>query len=849
MRRFLRRLAYLFRRSAIDAQIREEMDFHRAMLARRGAEGGFGNATLAREDARAVWIAPWFESVGQDIRYGVRSLRHARSFTLTALGALGVAIGLNTSLFTTFNAVMLRRWPVPDAGRMVTVSGSPQRPAISIAEYSFLASSSRTFEGLFITRCLDGVISGCTLHVDDDPLEAEFVSGNYFDVLRLAPRFGDGLHTSGAPTGSAVAVISDAVWRTRFSADPGVAGRIIRLDDVPFTIGGVAPPGFMGTLVSRTDVWIPLAASASLRPDHIFDDGKREGLVSGRLAAGALRAQAEAELSALRGSFHAGERDPRPPVQLVDATGFPGAGRRTIAVSLFALMQLATVLVLLLACANVGNLLLARAAARRREIAIRLAIGAGRARILRQLLTECGLLSAFAAAIGLTIAYELPRAIVARIAGPLAFRLEPDTSVLAYAVGMSVLACAAFGLAPAWHATGARSRLLSCGGPAAPQLRIAGLPLRSILLATQVGIAVVLLIGAGLLVRGVRTATSADPGFDMRDVSVITLTLPASYETPRVRAFARQVLDRVTPAVMGPAMGFADTEPFGAEGRLWLTVTGPDGRSEDVLVVDASAGYFATLGIPILLGRGFEPVDTTDGGVLVNETMAHEFWPLAPALGQRLTADGPRHIVGIVKDVRHYPFAVRTTFPTIYLPIDGRTVPRILARHLPAASAQAIAVMAREIEPRARVTIEPLDARLTARLAQSRVSAMLAGAVGILGVILAALGVFSVFAYSVEQRTPDIGIRMALGARPAHVLRTVLAGGGGPLAAGLAAGLAVSLPAARLLQRFLYGLSPFDPLTYAAVAAVLSIAAAAAVVFPARTAARVDPVVALKGCE
>jgi len=838
MANIFRRIAYLIGRRRRDADLAEEMEFHRSL----SGSSAFGNATLAHEDARAIWISPSIESVTQDLRYAARSLWRDKAFTLVSLGALAAAIGLTTSLFSAFNGVMWRPWPVPDADRVVTLLGPAPQSAFSISEYAYLSASARTFDGLLISRCIDGVISACAVRVDDAAMNAEFVSRHYFDILRVALDRGAGLHLLDAPTGAAIAVLSDAAWRTRFNADPAIVGRVIRVDEVPFTVAGVVQPGFSGTQIDRKDIWIPIDAMPRLRPHYVFDDAKRFATISGRLAAGVTRAQAEAEIDTLSRQFHAGDGASRGRVRLTDATFLPAPGTRTRAVSVFGLMMLAVVLVLILACANVGNLLLARASARRREVAVRLAIGASRARILRQLLTECLLLSSIAVVPALALSYWLPGVILERLAGSVSFRLEPDARVFALSIAVALLTCLGFGLAPALAASRLRSPMASLGRREAHGPGV-GVRLRSLLLAAQVAIAFVLLVNAGLLVRGVREVAVAEPGFDMRGVSVISFELPASYETARVRAFARHVLDDVT--VRGTASAFADNAPFGVADRMWVSVRSGDHRSEDVLGVEVSASYFDTLGIPVLSGRGFARGEGRQA-VLVNESMAREFWPGASPLGRVLTWNGERVVVGVVKDVRHYPFAPRTIFPTVYSPIDGRTVPQILVRRLDPGSVQAVAAFVRQLEPRVRVSVAPLARNLDDRLTRSRVGAGLASAVGVLGLLLAAVGVFSVFAYTVEQRRSEIGIRIALGARSAQIVRALLASNGVALAGGTVCGLAMSAATGRLVRGFLYGLSPLDPWAYGTVAATLAVAGVVATLAPARKATRIDPAVALR---
>ena len=370
----------------------------------------------------------------------------------------------------------------------------------------------------------------------------------------------------------------------------------------------------------------------------------------------------------------------------METSFFANQGRRVAAGSVLSLMLLAVLLVLALACANVGNLLLARGAARRREMAVRLAIGASRNRIVRQLITESLMLSTLASALGLALAYWLPRVLLAQVAGPLSFAVQPDGRVLLCALGLAVASCFGFGLAPALQVSRVSVANALKGRAFAAASRI---PLRSILLAAQVAIAIVLVLNAGLIVRGVRSAADASPGFDMTDVSVVSFELPASYETPRRRAFARQMLADAPPLMAGHASGFADIVPFGTGGRMWAPILDAKGQDAAVVALETSPGYFETLGIPIVLGRNFLPGDMLEKAAIVNESMARDLWPDGSPIGRTVVSAGTAHrVVGVARDVRHHAFAIRATLPTMYTSIDGRTVPQMLVRHLDAAATQ-----------------------------------------------------------------------------------------------------------------------------------------------------------------
>jgi len=873
MLRLVRRVIHCVHSRRPDVDLAAEMEFHRALKQRQLEESGvpqaeaayasrraLGNTTLAREDARAVWIWPSLESVWQDVVYALRSLRRDPGFTLVALVALGGAIGVNTSLFTTFNAFMWRTWPVNDPARLVTLVDQNSRATFSLAERDYFAHYSRTLSGLIATRCLDGLSEGCTLKLDDADVSVDFVTPNYFRVLGIGMSggggFGDDLASG---TAVPIVVLSDRAWRTRFGSARDIIGRSISLDDVRFTIVGVAAAGFNGTTLDQKDLWIPIAAMPLLRPDAVFDDVKRTAAVSGRLIDGVSVAQVGAELSALSRQFRADRALNPVDVHLIEPTFFPNPLKRRNSDGVFKLMLVAVLLVLGLACANVGNLLLARSAARRREIAARLALGASRRRIVRQLLTESLVLSLAACAVGIFIAFELPSALLTRLAGqPLAIPMNPDGRVLGYAVALAVIACFGFGLMPSLHASRAEISTALKDRSAVPGMRI---PLRALLLALQIAISIVLLVSGGLIVRGVRQASVQDPGFDMRDVSVVSFELPASFETTRKRSFALQVLTNLPAIAAGRSFGFADIGPFMQADRMWTTARVPGARAsreDDALIVEVSSGYFDALGIPIVAGRNFESADTRRDVMLISESMARRLWSGESAVGRTLElGDGPkqasshtgdRQIVGVVKDVNTYYGNVTTAFPTVYLPIAGRTIPRLIVRHLDSGFTQAIAAFTQRIEPRSRLVVTSVSANLDRRLAPSVVAAWTAGVLGLLAAILAGIGVFSVFAYAVEQRTSEVGIRLALGARPAQVVWSLLGSNAGSVALGVAFGGAGAIVASQVLRSQLHGLSPFDPIAYAGVAVVLTVIAGAATIVPARRATRIDPIAALR-CE
>ena len=871
MLKIARKIIHIVGYRRADRDLVDELEFHRA-LTQQHLEGSgvppldaacasrraLGNTTLAREDARAVWIWPWLESIWQDIVYALRSLRREPAFTLVALVALGGAIGLNTSLFTTFSAFMWRPWPVKDPDRIVTLVDQNTRATFSLAERDHFARYSRTLSGFIATRCLDGLSEGCTLKLDDGDVSVDFVTPNYFQVLGIGMSRGAGFSDQvKSAAAEPIAILSDRAWRARFGSAPDIVGRSISLDDIRFTIVGVAAPGFNGTTLDRKDLWIPIVAMPLLRPDHIFDDVKRTAAVSGRLTDGVTVERARAELDALSRQFRADRGLTPVDVQLIEPTFFPNPLKRRNADGIFKMMLVAVLLVLALACANVANLLLARSAARRREIAARLALGASRRRIVRQLLTESLMLSLAACTVGMFVAFVLPPALLTGLANqPLAIPMNPDGGVLGFALALSVIACLAFGLMPALHASRAEiSTALK------DKVGVAGtrIPLRAVLLALQVAISTVLLVSGGLIVRGVQHASAEDPGFDMHDVSILSFELPGSFSSDRVRGFALQTLDAMPTVMAGRSFGFADVGPFMPGDGMWATAAlpgVPETRPDDVLILEVSAEYFDTLQIPIVSGRNFEATDRDRDVIVITESLARRLWSAEPPVGRtiRLGAGSKqsgrqgrdRQVIGVVKDVHSYYGNVTTSFPTVYSPIGGRTIPRLIVRHLDPGLTQSIAAVARRIEPRAQVLVTSVEKSFDRRLQASRMSAWIAGVLGLLAVALTGIGVFSLFAYTVEQRTVEIGIRLALGARPSQIVWALLGSNSGSVLLGLAFGVAGALAASQVLRSQLHGLSPFDPISYAGVAAVLTIIAVAATIVPARRATRIDPITALR---
>lgn len=851
--KLLRRLRYWLENTRHAADLTEEMEFHRAMLARDGAPpAALGNTTLAAEDARAVWIWPWLESLWQDAAYGLRAMRREPAFTATALAALACAIGVNTGLFTVFNAFALQSWTVRDPASVVTIHRFTRNGGsdFGIAEYRYLAQHAQTLSGLIAMR------NGEEVRLDERPLQLTYVSGNYFSVLGIALERGRGFLDEEDRVGDPqpVVVLSHDAWQNRLGGDPRIIGRLIRLDGVPFTVVGVTPEDFHGTNPLRNEAWVPLPARLLLRPD---DPGVLPGLtqpdicctpIAGRLAPGVTRARAAAELSVLIDQFRAeshlareGQR-----ILLAGTSWMASPRKKKQVVPTMTLLFLGVTLVLLLACANVGNLLLARAAARRREIAVRLSLGGSRTRLIRQLLVESLLLALTAAAIAFPMGFAASRALIRRIAGPAWYPLAPDTHVLLYTLGIAILSCLAFGLAPALHGTsGGIAAALKTDAP----LGRARLPLRSILLGVQVAVSVVLLAGAGMLVRGLQRAQSIDPGYDVRNITVISIDLPATqYAGPRTQALTAELQAQLERTRDLPPAGLAQSAPLGNSTYMTAFQVLEPVRSREmhIWVSSVSSGYFDALRIRIVEGRTFTSDDFAQG-IIINQSAARRWWPGSSPVGKSVLANTKvRKIVGVVADTYTHDLSTSDE-AMIYLPLTGALgTPVVLVHDRGPAAVERIAAMVKQIEPRAQIHSEPLSANFDRQMEPNLIGAALAGLLGVLALGIASVGMAGVFAYVVGRRTREIGVRVALGAEPAQIVGLVLASTLRPLVVGLAVGLFLAAAVSVLLAGLLPGVKSTDPLAYINVVVLLGIAVALASAVPARRATKVDPVKALR---
>jgi predicted permease len=858
MSTFLRRVRAFVRRDRLADELAEEMETHRLMLAERLRRDGvesrnaeaasrrvMGNATLAREDARSAWIAPWLESVWQDLRYGMRHLWAHPAFAITTGATLLLATVLNTSFFTVFNATALRTWPVPDAGRVVIVHSSSAEPGgaegVLMSDFEVLRTRTRTFASLFAIRGGGSRVSTSSAATDDFVfVQSSYVSADFFSGLRVPMAIGRGFAPDEdlGDRPASVGIISGGLWHRAFGGEPGVLGRTIYVNRQPVTIVGVAASSVNGVWPFNNDLWMPMAA----RLLHQRQTGDCcASAVAGRLADGVSREAARAELAVLTAQLDAASQRKARIITVTGTRPFEQPGG-AVRVAPYSLVLGGLLAILLLACSNVGNLQLARAFARRRELATRLAIGANRSRIVRQLLTETLLVSAVTSAAALALSYRLPEAILGALGALPPMRVLPDMTVAAFTLVLCLIATVVTGLVPALRGTrDAADFSAAQRGPVATRRAV----VRTVLLGTQITLSATLLFGATLLTRGLLHAWEVDPGYSLHTVSVVKVTLPPqAYDAARTTGFRSQLVDALAAAGLGP-VGIADEAPL-QPSRLVATIRRPEDAAADARNVHLrsySAELFALLKLPVVAGRMFDERHT--GEVVINESMARALWPGSTAVGQRLIERSRTlEVVGVVRDAQMIDLG--PVEPAMFMPrMTAATIlPQFLVRS--DVSPDQIRGIVSQLDARATVTIAPLADTLRQALDQAYAGVTVSWMLGVLALVLAVGGVFGVFSYLVEERTREIGIRVALGARRAQVVAALFGSTRTALVAGLCVAAILSFVTGQALRSFLYGLSPLDPVAYIGTAAVLALAAVVATVVPARRAMTVDPVVALR---
>jgi predicted permease len=812
-----------------------------------------------------------FPSLFQDLRYAFRSYRNSPTFVTVAVASLALGIGANSAIFNLVNAVLLRPLPVADPGQLLSLytldRSNPGFLSCSFPNYRDYRDHNTVFSGLLLFSSVPVNLTG-----EGDPQEfaAEIVSGNYFDVLGVQAVLGRTFtpEEDRTPGAQAVAVISYGFWTHRFAANRRAIGSTIGLNSHPFTIIGVAPKNFHGVnTLESADFWTPLMMYRQIFPMADWVEQRRALLFTpvGRLKKGITRQAAEAEVRALAaGLAQAYPDDNRGRtavlIPLAEAVIHPNhrgsfvlAGGVALGVS---------GLVLLIACANAGNLLLVRAAGRRKELALRLALGVSSGRLIAQLITESIFLSLMGGAAGLVLARwardllwaARPPWVLGGDAGP-----SLDGRVLGFTLLISVLTGVTFGLAPALGATRTnlatdlrerRSPWTSPGQRVSP---------RALLVMGQVALSVIALTGAGLFIRSLRYAERTDPGFETEHMATLGLnTRPRGFSEAAGREFYAQVLARAGSLPGVEAASLASNAPFTVLRSRSVSAEGQDSAAAPttVTLIDAvDPGYFQTVRIPVLSGRTFNDADSPVAPrvALVNETMARLFWSGKNPVGQRLRFFGESsfvEVVGLVRDSTYVSLGEPSRLMA-YLCLRQNYSPTVTlyvrTHGDPEATIGSVRREVQKLDPGVLLAPpETVRQILRESLWEPRLGAILFGAFGVLAGLLTVAGIYGVISYSVDQRTREMGIRMALGAQARDVLRQVVAEGMMLVAGGLALGLIVTVPLSRVSSSLLFGVSADDPLTLAMVAAILLVTALAACYLPARRATRIDPLVALR---
>jgi len=812
-----------------------------------------------------------------DLRFAVRMLIKYPAFSLVAFLALVLGIGANTTVFGIINALLLRPLPVGHAEQVVKVftidnhiPGNQSTSYLNFQDYEkqntvFSAMSAYTFAGVGMTRGND------TLNVS-----ALLVTGNYFDLLQVKPSFGRAFlpEEDLTPNGHPVVVLGYKFWK-KLGSDPAIIGSQVTLNGHSFTVIGVAPAAFTGVDVGFSpDLWVPMSMHQWVRPGGDFWWETRRALllsIVARLNPGVTTSEAQAQMRTIAKQLEKAYPDVNKErsialmsLEAAKAQGLGGPTNENLAQNVSLLLLVASASILLIACANVANLLLARSTARQREMAVRLALGAGRGRIVRQLLTESTLLGLLGGAGGIILAYALGGVLVALLPPtpfPIDLNPQPDWRVLIFSLVVAILSGIFFGFAPAlqmarWNLTEGLRERASTGGGA-----VARVNLRTMLVIAQIAISVLLLIGSGLFLKSFYKAEAIDPGFRTDNLDIVTINpVLAGYDSNRSVQILRAIADQIR----------HDARVAGADLNNWVPLFGGEGRT---IVIDGrdpndqhnrkfanyspiTPGYFQTMGIQILRGRNFTEQDAEKNAApvaIIDETMAKEFWPNEDALGRRfrfMISKDPIEVIGIARNSKAVTLGEVPT-PMVYWPLKEITDTGItLFVHTstaPGPMLSEIRRVVRGVDIHIPVTYEKtIRDHMGIALWPSWMGAMLLGSLGLLAFILASMGVYGVMAYSVSQRTRELGIRMALGAQSSQVIKLVLRQGMLLAVIGLAFGLFAAFGSTRLAGSLLYGVNPSDPLVFAWVTSVLACAALAACYLPARRAARVDPLQALR---
>jgi predicted permease len=877
-------LRTLFRMERVNKELDEELNGFLEMAAEEKMKQGMsrkdalravrlerGNLEVTKEVVRSAAWESFLETLWQDLRFATRTMGKNPSFTAAAVLTIALGVGINVGIFSVLNGAALRLLPISRAEEVVSIDqifrgrvtrNSHNGPSMfSYSEYLDYRDHNHVFSGLLAYEpFVEATLGGDKMR----GLTGALVTCNYFDVLGENPVQGRGFLESDCATrgGNAVVVISDDLWRGTFTSDPALVGKRIILNRTAYIVVGIAPTGFKGTEPIPSSFWVPITMQKALDPwsDRMADDNLSWLALLGRVQRGVTMEQVRANLAVIAGRIDQLHPGRTTSLAIRTATFFDRQMEREILTPVVSVILAAFGLVLLVACANVANLLLARASVRRKEIALRLSIGASRWRLVRQLLTECLLLSLIGGALGSLLAFwsftSITRLIISRLpheASSLMVNVAPDFHVLAYALGLTVFTGIAFGLIPALQSsrqdlsTALKEDGIQRGGG-----KEGGRFLRSALVGTQVAVCTILLLATGLLLRGLYYAQTVDPGFEMKGVATMFLNLGQQGYTERQgTAFMATLQQRISRLPEVVEVAHAECAPLSHDFSADAFTVSRRAEKIGIEYNHVSPEYFSVVGIPILRGRGFLPGETHDSpGVVVTESTARRLWPDEDPLGKTLRESGGREysVIGVARDaqVAHLGDA-HTTY--LYFPAGTPDNLRayVLVRYAGdfPATAKAIRDVVQSLDADTPADVNKLEDYLEVWRMPSRIVAALSGALGFLALLLASIGVYGVVSYSVSRRVHEIGVRMALGAEGSEIMNLVLRQAMRPVLVGGLVGVAGCAAVSQVLSGMLFGLSAHDPVAFICVPLFLLGVALIASYVPARGALRVDPMVAL----
>ena len=875
LRWFRTRLSSLFRRARYERELESELRFHLDMLAEQHVKAGltpadartaalrtFGQIERVKDEVRDTWLARMAETLLQDVKYGARSIGRSPGFALTVVFTMALGIGANSAIFSVVNGVLLKPLPFEDGARLVVLR--QEQPKAGVTSPTFSYQEILDYRG---AASLEGVVEFHNMwfillgRAEPERVSTGVVSANFFDLLGVKPLHGRTLRAADEHPGSpAVLVLSHAYWQRAFLGAPDVVGQVFQMNDRPHQVVGVLPA--VPQYPVEVDVYMPTAACPfRSNPEAVSARSYRAMTAFARLREGVSLRKAQADLDIVAARLQQQYPDHYPAARGYRALAVPLHEQLTRSFRTMLLVLLGTAgFVLLIVCASVANLLLARTARRDREMAVRAALGASRGRLARQVLTESALLAALGGALGLAVAawgLDLLVAFAERFT-PRASEIAIDRTVLLYTLVVSLGTGLVFGSVPA---LGGRAALPLPRDVARATGRRAGM--RSALIVVQVAASFMLLIGAGLMIRSLLKLQQVDPGIQTDNVLTMRIDLNFTKYPEGRRAGFWQRIEAGMKSVPGVvAVGGAGTFPLNELGPFQssILVAGralpADAIRPRVNVRLATPGYFATLGQPVVAGRPFGPSDRHDQGkvAIVNETMARHYWAGGNPIGARISGDNGASwstIVGVVADTRQHLNKEPTD--EVYLPMfqseQLATTWLVRSQVDPAAMARRLRAAVHAIDADQPVEhFRTLAEVRSASLAPRKLTATLLGLFGLLALMITAAGIAGVVAFSVNQRTQEFGVRMALGAQRSSVLSMVLRQGLQLVLIGLAIGCAGALVLAQVLSTMLFGVEPTDGVTFVAVGMVLMAVAALACIVPARRAASVDPLVALRVC-